>query len=680
MEKFKIILIFVFIAALSTSAYALFSLVNSFYGMNDIDYLTIVKNTNTTIYFSAPMHGDFKNITLQITANSNISMSSKSIIVTTSPNVLYCLGWQPAANCTNATDNNFISYAEHLGGLGWMYLNYTKPALLLNYSYQIKVQDNSFFNATYNAQCFNQTILQFSAQSHGSGSNHYCWNGTAWYTLANLNGPNNQRIQDLRIYLFLNTSLPSNPYLYIGTPGSHFDWNYTGQFDGNSNVSVNVTKINEILNNNCSCTNCNINNNNCHIPFMFASETNTTLELQFLNSTYEYGVDKCSIAPFTYPILNMTYYNEETSIPITASNNYNLDVTQPFTQLIAGEYGSGLTHSFCTNVNLSKRNINYNIDGTMTVSSPNYETKIVENDNTSPYVVATTPPYSLPLYLVNVGNDSTVIFKTKDSITKEILAGVYVRMYQYVNGTPLLVNYKISGVTGEAVFNYIANKQYLVNFSFTGYNHLAANFNPITSSSYDILMTKTTQQEAIAPFGRITIETLPSVYEIGSNIYTVRFTSPYDEFIYYSYNISYPNSHVYDIGYLDGGQTFTGLVNISTVATLRDKVKLIVVYNTELTGVQTFVYYYDINVEPSNYSMMNNKGQQYGLGLFERLLIVVFIAILFAGIATMMGQVEAGMFLAFIIMGIFTYLEFFPIWAMLISVFIAVIVIGGRAN
>ena len=109
-----------------------------------------------------------------------------------------------------------------------------------------------------------------------------------------------------------------------------------------------------------------------------------------------------------------------------------------------------------------------------------------------------------------------------------------------------------------------------------------------------------------------------------------------------------------------------------------DRVKLTYFYDTSLSGLREFVAYYPVVMDLSNYTMMQNRVSTYGLGIMERSLITVCIVLLIVGIATLAGQAMGGLAFGLFIMGFLAYIEFIPLWSVLISITLGVIYLGSR--
>ena len=65
--------------------------------------------------------------------------------------------------------------------------------------------------------------------------------------------------------------------------------------------------------------------------------------------------------------------------------------------------------------------------------------------------------------------------------------------------------------------------------------------------------------------------------------------------------------------------------------------------------------------------MVKNRDNTYGLGLFERVLIMTLVIIFLVGVASIMGQPLGGVVLSLFIMGVFITIGFIPFWIVALS-------------
>ena len=255
------------------------------------------------------------------------------------------------------------------------------------------------------------------------------------------------------IYNILNitvykSSYPLNPSLEIGAADNNSEWNYTlGYYNISQGSNCSATSMNEVLNAQCTCTNCiDLGNDECSIPLTATSSSAGILNITILNISYEYGVDNCS--KFNYPILNLTYFDEIERTAITVTNDYNLLFDGMFTQAVNGTFSNHAKDSFCTNIAPENRTLSWNTSGTFNVEKATYATNLYEIPIEIPIVTSNNPTYNQSLFLIPLANSTTVTFNW------------FTREYQPIDGTMLVYRCEGGGdrllVSSTPIINSLA--------------------------------------------------------------------------------------------------------------------------------------------------------------------------------------------------------------------------------
>ena len=131
-----------------------------------------------------------------------------------------------------------------------------------------------------------------------------------------------------------------------------------------------------------------------------------------------------------------------------------------------------------------------------------------------------------------------------------------------------------------------------------------------------------------------------------------RITSSFNQLNSYGFILDYYSGVTSKEGTAKGGETFTIPANI-TGATYRDTVTLHYWYDTNASDIRNFTYTYGIIAPLNNNTIANMGNQDYGLGTFERIFLIVLLDIIIVGIAAMIGRPIPGMALAFFINSFF---------------------------
>jgi len=283
---------------------------------------------------------------------------------------------------------------------------------------------------------------------------------------------------------------------------------------------------------------------------------------------------------------------------------------------------------------------------------------------------------ALTLYTQDSTQTTTLTVKDKD--TNELLENVYGTMYRRIEGTWQPIESKYTDITGRVEFSYESDVKYKFFLSKSLYNPVIFYLDPVKFNSYDILMTKNTTLNTTQDYDRVALVYYPKLfYNNLTNSFTFIIQSPYGELEDYGYNLTYPSGGSNNTGSNGAGEELTSVFNISGAA-LGDRLKLDYYYETSISGRRNFTYYYDILISLDNNTMMGMQDKHYGLGIFERLLIVVCIVLVLVGFASLVGQSTPGMFIGIGIFIYFTYTGFIPLWPVLISIAMGLLMLGSN--
>jgi hypothetical protein len=151
----------------------------------------------------------------------------------------------------------------------------------------------------------------------------------------------------------------------------------------------------------------------------------------------------------------------------------------------------------------------------------------------------------------------------------------------------------------------------------------------------------------------------------------------------YGYNLTYPSNSKKNSSNNPLGSILTSRFNILSSSPF-DRVKLSYYYTSTIGGYRNFTYYFPIHYV--NNSITNNTiagkkdNPTYGMGLLERIIIVTLIVLIFLGISALMGQPLAGLLIGGFVFSYFVYIQFIPIWAVLPTFVIGLILLSNRSS
>ena len=164
---------------------------------------------------------------------------------------------------------------------------------------------------------------------------------------------------------------------------------------------------------------------------------------------------------------------------------------------------------------------------------------------------------------------------------------------------------------------------------------------------------------------------------------TIGIVSPLGFLTSLGYRISYPGGSVSATGY-EGSLYSNGKIwniNLNIInPSLYDVVNVTYYYTTSTGANVTKTFYHTINYMNATNSAWSKQGDQYtGLGIFERIIIVILAVILVAGFGFMIAGAGGSLLLGLLVYVFFVATGFIPLWTILISLLIGLLLMlrGG---
>lgn len=398
---------------------------------------------------------------------------------------------------------------------------------------------------------------------------------------------------------------------------------------------------------------------------------NTTYSLTFNVSGYAITNTNYITNSSTFQTANLSLYtNNSVYIHIydeTTGNPIYSNVTITFTGLTTSVYTTNTSELFVSDLR----------DGNWSVSF--YGTN-----------------YSLKTYLITVGAQSfqtlnafltdssnAVIFTIKDFDSSVLLEGASISQYRRINATWTLIDTRTSDITARAQFYYVPTVEYQFVVSLANYQSESFELNPILFSSYDIRLHKTTTlTPANTPSGTgMSITYSPIIfYNNLTNNFTWNIVSPVGSLVNYNLNLLYPS----------GNQSFSGSnaigeqINTNFVingANLTSQVLIGYCYEITTSGLYCFNYSYNIISVTANNTFIGNSNNTYGLGTWERVLIMTLIVIVVTAVAYAFAGLIVGLTITLFLYLYFFYIGFVPLWSVAIPLFFGIMYVlfsGGK--
>lgn len=281
---------------------------------------------------------------------------------------------------------------------------------------------------------------------------------------------------------------------------------------------------------------------------------------------------------------------------------------------------------------------------------------------------------TITLYLQDEAT-STTTFTVKDKNTLLFLKDAYITMYRQVDGAWTVMESHYTDLTGRAQFNYEEYVYYKFTITKSGYESYIFYLNPVLFTSYDILLNPSTTIDDYQDYEKVSLILSPTVfYNNMNNNFTMLISCPYNELTSYGYTLTYPGGTTTRTGNNSLGGDLNTTFAVSN-AGINDYVRIDYYYETSSYGRRDFSTQYSIVLGAGNFTMIANRDKTYGLGIFERTFISVFIVLLVVGIASLIGQPLAGMALGVILYGYFVYIGFLSIWMVALPLFIGLMIL-----
>ena len=271
---------------------------------------------------------------------------------------------------------------------------------------------------------------------------------------------------------------------------------------------------------------------------------------------------------------------------------------------------------------------------------------------------------------------NTVIFTYKNKITGRLLEDVNITISSFVGDELVVLENTQTDISGRVEFSFTEGSRYIFDSVKNGYINKSFELNPIIFTSYTIEMDPTTTiEDSIQGLGISTIYVPHRFSYNDTRTLNYTISSPGGTLINYSLNITYNGvSSVYN-GTTATGETLNHTYNLSNISAEYFIVSYD--YYSVETGYKSFSYPYRVLIinNSANNTLENMRANAYGIGLFERVLIVVVSSIVTAGIVSFAAGPVAGGAAGLLLMGAFVYLKLISIWLIIIPLIVGFILI-----
>jgi hypothetical protein len=299
--------------------------------------------------------------------------------------------------------------------------------------------------------------------------------------------------------------------------------------------------------------------------------------------------------------------------------------------------------------------------------------------------------FSIKYYSITVGSRSfqtlttylttatgTVTFNLRDSQTQQPIESVFVSMTRWVNDSWVIVESKLTDIIGKVVFTYMTDTSYRFVAQKDGYVDRVFTLNPVTESEYIVNMVRV--DGSVVVISDVSVSYDPSLFVEGVNNFSFTIQSPLGNLVNYSLRIVYPGGEQVLNGVNAIGENFeTSFIIVNP--SFFDKVYLYYDYFvSDGTRVSKVIPLSIQSDDVKKLTFIRLKGNDYGLGIIERMILTVVIVVLLAGVTFMFAGAGAGLVVGMLIYGFFVVMGFIPLWSIIITLLVGFVVlakIGG---
>lgn len=458
MGKSKLINILLLCICWASVIFAVVGSIDSFNSQTNPFNITHISYINYTYNISIPYYAYVKSFSLTIDTISqdyvdpcyqefaNVSTSCGGL-----SNGNYVVYDMPTSE--DMIDGDFSTQSNRVTEW-WIDVNYTIPENVYNATWRIKDATAAVVlnerNLSIPLSCVNKTtrklILKVDRQTGAYGTipiSYYCLNSSNYlHTIYNSTGA------DLFYEEAIYWNITAKYNIEVGELDGDYEWS---SFNASmQNVSLDISIVNGILENNCNCTNCIINNSNCEIPITFNSNVNGTYQINLTNLTYTTGdLDNCSNSfgiPDNATALTIHYVD---------TNNLSLIVNSSLSLTYDSNtfYNSMNTHmndTFCIYPSWAEFTGDLTLQYSYLGTTYNYYlSDITLNNNTQ----------NIYLYIAN--GTTQVTAKVYDNYNKNVEgAYIHVQQYDWGSGNYLPIGIFATNFEGQVEIPLVLDTEY----------------------------------------------------------------------------------------------------------------------------------------------------------------------------------------------------------------------------
>lgn len=404
------------------------------------------------------------------------------------------------------------------------------------------------------------------------------------------------------------------------------------------------------------------------------------------------GENKLAVTNHSTHLINGTYNilidvpgyalaNNNVNITLTENKNYTFNLTKTnsvdisiYNEITGDLLNDSITVRWSSNVTTWENITNTGSLFVSNITAGTYELLFyATNYSTRSYTLTIGDRSTQNLNSYMISSLYSTIFTIKDIDTGDVLEDASITMYKQIGSVWSTVESKYSDISGKSQFYYDPIANYRFQLTKPNYEEYVFYLNPILFSTYSVYMTKESVLNYSADYADIATIYSPTTFLNDQNeLFNFLITSPEGVLTDYGIELIYPGGKTTATGTNAIGSQLSAYVNI-TGASNFDVVTLNWNYSTSLGETKSYVVTFPISGNYTSGTWLSNKDEHFGLGLFERILIVTIVILFIVGIATIVGQPLPGIAIGLFMFSFFVFMGFVELWAVLPSMFMGIL-------
>ena len=465
--------------------------------------------------------------------------------------------------------------------------------------------------------------------------------------------------------------------------GDLHPFNITGGYDINAsgNLLVNLTNQSATTGNDYNYT-ITINVSNIDNGNVIDNFTSTFLKNSFsltqsrINAS---GIVKYGVTGGVWELFvnasGYAYYRQNYTITADTTINVSLYPANSVTISIFNESsGTKITQNITVQFTSSTNQSTYNtLTGGLRVENLTPDTYTVTFNGAN---------WSVKTYTITVGQSSHQFlnaylgsgyseteFTITDQLTSAALSGALVSELRFINGSWATTESKLSDIVGKVVLQYHEGITYRFIIIMNGYITKDFELTNI-DDGYNIPLTPETVNIPISDFSGVGVDYYPKAFSaVNTSNFTFIILSPQGFLTSYNLILSYPSNNVtLRSGTNALGEPFT-FSFVITNPTIFDVVRLDYQYTTSSDITYNYSETFEIfsGATIGNNTFMNLADTDYGLGMFEQVLIASLTVIITAGLAFSIAGMSGAGIVGMFVYGFFIWIGFLPLWTVVLT-------------